>query len=51
MKKLLFIAGIVIAVIAIDLFIPRVGIEDQMTSFLRNNLYKVVHFVNLRALV
>ena len=50
MKKLLSIAVILVAVIAIDLLVPQAEVEAQMATFLKNNLYKVMHFVNLKAI-
>lgn len=50
MKKLFFILAVAIALVALDLAFPMVEIEDQVASFLRNNLSRVVTWVNLSAL-
>ncbi len=51
MKKLTFILIIAIALVALDLAFPSVGVEQQVSSFLRNNLARVVSWVNLGMLV
>jgi hypothetical protein len=50
MKKLFFILTVAIALVALDLAFPTVEIEQQVGSFLRNNLAKVVSWVNLAAI-
>jgi hypothetical protein len=51
MKKFLIIAGIIAALIAVDLLIPAVELETQMTSFLKNNLNKFMHWINIGIMV
>jgi hypothetical protein len=51
MKKLFFILIVAIALVALDLAFPTVQIEQQVSSFLKNNLARVVSWVNLGILV
>lgn len=50
MKKLFFILAAAFALVALDLVFPRVEIEEQVASFLKNNLSRVVSWVNFGAL-
>jgi hypothetical protein len=50
MKKLFFILTVAIALVALDLAFPTVEIEEQLGSFLRNNLARVVSWVNFAAI-
>jgi hypothetical protein len=51
MKKLFFILLIVSGLIALELVFPRGQWEDQVQSFLRNNVSKVMNWVNINSLV
>ena len=50
MKKLLTILIVAIALVALDLAFPTVEFEQQVSSFLRNNLARVVNWVNIGVL-
>lgn len=50
MKKILFILLIVSGLIALDLVFPRFPWEEQMESFFRNNLSRVMSWMHLRQL-
>ena len=51
MKRVSVIAGFIVAFMVMNLYVPQLEIEDHMTSFLRNNLNKMMHWINLGALV
>ena len=51
MKKLLFTAVVVLAIIAIDQFLPHFGLEEHMTTFLRNNFNKMLNWMHVSVLV
>jgi len=50
MKKLSVIAGLIVALMAINLLIPRLEIEDHLSGFLRENLYRMMSWINFKAL-
>lgn len=50
MKKLFFILTVATALIALELVFPKVQVEEQVASFLKTNISRVVNWVNFGAL-